>query len=466
MPARGRFLSLNIRVFCCSILGLLAVAVPGRAEYAFDAQDLLNAGRRATTISEFARNVWSDFNDQVPHAPRWSFLLRGLQRNYSGFPVVSEFGIMKSDLKLTQAAFLAGYSLADAGRGRSLDFSLGFYGMHYGVVTPVSMELPPGDPYGENLEVSDFIGQQLYDDLINLRVSLGGLFSLRAGWMRNAVYQAAADGQLERSEDSLLSKKIKWVYELELLSSVKGSFRLDDTHHVEYWEISWTGFAPLVSWILSGREKRYLDFVGSIKHNADGYRSSAAARGRMELLVKAYSENYYRSLLPVQRGGSGSNLVYELSARKKIALDPAFLLSLQGTAGVFSRSYARWHQDRFFRELSFGVGFEHVVVLDPDRLTVPRNPLRDLLAWGMRFSVGQFTDAGLGYFDNSGDLSVTGYRFGVWLSVLNSLRVDFELSCNDPQELKKFVEAKDRFVWQLEFEIKTGWKWWRLVKGG
>lgn len=438
--------------------GGLLLPLAARAEYAFDAQDLFNAGRRATGVEQFAAEFRQDFAVQLALSPRWSFKTRFLKKYYYGFPVVSDFGVMKSDLTITRMALLAGYRIERAVGGNDLVFSLGSYGMHYGLVTPVELSFPE---FSSTVTVSDFIGGQLYDDLINFRMALGPLFTLRVGWLCSAVYMAGRDGQLDRSQDSLVSMKVKWVYELELFSFLQATVRLDENRKAEYWDLAWTGFMPLVSWILSGnKEPGYLEYLRRIGTDAQSYRTRTAASGRLQLDLKVYSENYYRYLALNQRGGDSSNLVYELYLRKRFNLLPNVMIALSGTAAVFSPNYSKWHEGRVLRELT--AGFELEFGLSSRYGSeIPSSQLRDYFRCGMRFVAGTFTDVGLGLFDGSGDLRTTGCQGTLWLCWFNTLSVNLEVSRNHPGELKQFVEAKDRTVFKFELELKTSWKWWK-----
>lgn len=138
----------------------------------FDPKDLTNVVSRSISIQSLFAQRWQHV------APSRADTLTGIYAAlnfdgtwYAGFGVNTDFGARSGDLGRLYGDLMLAFPMGT-------DWSVGFglAGFRYGVfLTGLSLPTPSGDPLGESIGVTDFSGDQFFDDLLKLSF-------LRRGW--------------------------------------------------------------------------------------------------------------------------------------------------------------------------------------------------------------------------------------------------------------------------------------------
>ena len=436
---------------CCLCAGPAAWS----AEYVHHAQDLLDAGRRTDSVDTLALDRYLSMSGRLPPDGTLGLDLLLSGKFFYGFPVLSDYGVMRSDLFRFQGSVMLALRLFESLAARPLDLYVGVHGVRYGLSTPVSLPLPGGDPLESAVTVSDFVSDQFFDDLVELRLVSPGLGSLRAGWVQNEVYAATIDGRVERDESHLVSRTGRWVLEIEALSLLRFRYRMDSATRIDSWQVSTDIFGALVLWLASRQEGAFLESLLQGTRTPETARKTVIARGLPWFGFALRAENYFRDTLASVRGSNEPNIVWEFEAGKRFLLEGGSWVQLDATLGLFSRSWARWHDGRRLREFSLGLEFvvDLGLALGADSLVglfVNRHaPESDSVRMAYFIRYGTFTDAGLAVLEPEQGMTVTGYRIGTRISFWNTCELELSYAENDPADLKRFVESVGRGVFMF-----------------
>ncbi len=436
-----------VLVLCCFLAG------NGRgAEYVHHAQDLLDAGRRTDSVDALALDRYLSMAGRIPADGGLGvdFFLSG--RFFYGFPVLSDYEVMRSDLFRFQGSVMLAWGFPGLLGNRLLEVYLGFHGVRYGLSTPVNLPLPEDDPVSTDLDVSDYVSDQFYDDLIELRLVSGGLGSLRLGWVQNEVYAATLDGRVERDESHLVARSERWVIEFEALSLLRFRYRMDAATRIDSWQVSTDIVGAFALWLASNQATSFPGALLENRNSPEVSRKSALGQGLPWISLALRAENYFRDASGSLRGSNEPNLVWEFEAAKRFNLSGGAWVQFDTTVGIFSRSWARWHDGNRLRELTLGVEFMiDLGVATPEDSLIAlfingHAPESGSIHMGYFFRYGSFTDAAIAVLAPDEGMTVSGYRIGMRMMFWNAFEFELSYAENDPADLKRFVESVGRGV--------------------
>jgi hypothetical protein len=146
------------------LLSLNAFMVQAQ-ERTFEARDLTNVISRSISIQSLFAKRW----DALPAESRNGYVSAHFDGTwYVGFNISTDFGVRSADL-----GRLYGDALLVFPTSETVSIGLGLAGFRYGVfITGLSLGTPSDDPFGgESVGVTDFAGDQFFDDLVKLSIA-------------------------------------------------------------------------------------------------------------------------------------------------------------------------------------------------------------------------------------------------------------------------------------------------------